>query len=262
MESSRGKCTFVTCDEESTTILYIKRCFYRNPSTENSIAVCKKHADLCLDRVIPLKDIEDMIKLAQPNRNEGSIMGNIEFKTREEYMKKAIEEIEKSKTLRCVFVGPLPLHPDWYFELCEKETNYKSMDRVVANALSDKNKKVMIIFRNSPRYLSKVKSKIGTADTRRLVEYINNAFIEWSKPSYNNTLLIEDVGIFHIPIITDDVCIFASRTSDNSPVNGGILIKDKQTIDWEKKQFDLMVDKIAQVENQRAKMKTFIKKLL
>lgn len=262
MDLSKGKCTFFTCNEKPSIILYIKKNILQKPSIDNCIVVCNNHAHSCLEGIIPLNDIEDMIKLSQPHRNDGGLMSNITLNTRDEYIEKAIEEIERSNTLRCIFVGPLPLHPDWYFDLSEKTTAYASMDRVVSNALQDKNKKVMIIFRNNARYLSKVKGKIESEKIPDLIKYINDKFSEYLKPSYNNTLVVEDTGIFHIPIITDNVCIFATRESPDSPVNGGLLIKDKQTIEWEKMQFDKMVDIIAESGNQKTKMRLFLKKLL
>ena len=61
------------------------------------------------------------------------------------------------------------------------------------------------------------------------------------EPQYHNKCIFLDTGPFHIPIILDNACIFATRGSESKPINGGLLTYDEKQVEWEKKAFDRLL---------------------
>lgn len=252
------KCPFPQCNNKASMAITYKNKWYTKPAFENSLIVCSEHAHKCLNGEFSYDTILTIRNLLKPCRSGVKSMSSEVLPTRNEYLLRVTKEIKNTTSLRCIYVGPLPLHPEWYFELSESKNNILSMDRAVSDALKDENIKVTIVFRNDLRYLDKVKSNLNSSQIKDLKTYVCNQFDIMSNSKYNNTFIFADTGIFHIPIITDNVCIFAQRSNANVPIQGALLVKDKQQIKWEEQAFD----RIIQLHNNPKNLKTSLKRYL
>ena len=77
---------------------------------------------------------------------------------------------------------------------------------------------------------------------------------------YNNNCMFLDTGPFHIPIIFDNACVFAARSQENTPINGGLVTYDVKQIEWEKSVFDRLFKNKENVKDQIIELKEFLTK--
>lgn len=235
------ECPYPNCKKKAQIIV---SCFNKRKDEErfeNSIVFCDDHALLCQQGKVDERLFWDIRQLLKPNRlSEDNKKSHI-LSNREEYLSRVVDEIKRSSTLRCIYVGPLPFHPDWYFTMYEGKFHIAGMDQAVFHALENPDINVSIILRNTKRYIEKVKDLIPESLFDALIDETVNNFARLMNPINNNKCIFLDTGPFHIPIIFDNACIFATRSSESKPINGGLLTYDEKQIEWEKKAFDRLL---------------------
>lgn len=243
------------CNKANTVVTFAKRT--SEYSFENSVVLCPQHAYQCETGTVSTNVIQSIRGLINPARVDNSHTIN----SREDYLSLVAEKIRVSHTVRVIYVGPLPFHPDWYFTLDEKE-NKVSMDRSMQEALKSHTVETAIILRNSPRYIEKVKALTPEDRKPELVDSIIENFVELSKPQYKNRILHFDTGFLHIPIIFDSSCIFTRRQNENSPINGGYYTEDANQVSFETTAFDDIVKEHADNSLSLNRLKRFLKQIL
>lgn len=235
------RCPYPNCNKKAQIIV---SCFNRHKDVEkfeNSIVFCEDHALLCQQGKVDERLFWDIRQLLKPNRLSEENKKSHILSSREEYLSGVVNELKHSSTLRCIYVGPLPFHPEWYFTMYEGKFHISGMDQAVYHALEDPNISVSIILRNTKRYIEKVKDLIPESFFGVLVDETVNNFARLMDPIYNNNCILLDTGPFHIPIIFDNACIFATRSSDSKPINGGLLTYDEKQVEWEKQAFNRLL---------------------
>ena len=259
---TNGTCFYPGCDEQAETVVSILRHKWDKPCFENSIILCNNHALLSQQGEINESMLTDIRELFRVSRAMDDKAKGYNIPTREEYLSKVVEKVSDSTTVRCVYVGPLPFHPEWYFNLKEGMTRMDSMDRAISRALEDPNINVKIIVRNDERYLEKIKSDVPANLVPELIREICEKYEKLTDDSYINTIIFWDLGFYHIPIILDDSCIFAYRGQPRSPVEGGFFTEDAEKIQWKKNTFDQLIDMHKNKKGNISDLKKFLENLL
>ena len=248
-------CVYPGCEKKAHTVVSILENKKEKPCFENSVILCEEHALSCQQGEIKGELLLRLRELLRAGRGLTKEPEKHELTSRAEYLERIADEIPKSKSVRCIYVGPLPFHPAWYFQMMVGKTNMKSMDAAVSDALEDPNIQVKMIIRNDTRYIEKCKSDVPLELRKPMIEEIYKRYEHLCSPSFNNIIEIWNPGIYHIPIILDDCCIFAFRSRPNTPIEGGFLTKDKEQIKWERESFDQIMaynkDKVGDVSGLR-----------
>ena len=233
------------------------------PNMDNSLPLCSNHAEQARKGQIEGGLLRTIRQLLRPIRSIGTRYDSTPLDTRASYLAEIRDRIDAGTTsLRSVYVGPLPLHPSWYFNLRDGATNLPNMDRSVARCLEDPACETYLIFRNTQRYVSKVRELLPSDNLPVLAAQIIRRVDELygSKAGRNNHLVCADTGIFHIPIIFDQAVITAFRSTPQTPVDGGILITDVDQVRWERLAFDRMFEyyQRASTDSQAELLKQFV----
>lgn len=259
---ANGICVYPGCDCSAETVVSVLRKKNEKPSFENSVILCNNHVLLSQQGKIKEDVLIKIRELLRANRAFDDGIKGYNIATRKEYLAKVAEEVSASTTVRCVYVGPLPFHPEWYFDLKEGMTKMVSMDRAISDALKNKNINVKIIIRNDLRYLEKIKSDVPQNLIPELIHDTCDKYHRLTEKRYNNTVIFWDLGSYHIPIILDKSCIFAYRNQPRSPVEGGFFTKNKEKVSWEKNTFDQLIDMHKDKEGDISELKKFLENLL
>ena len=231
-------CVYPACEKKANVVVSVLKNRKDIPCFENSIILCEEHALSCQQGKIEGEMLMTLRELMRSGRGLSKESEKQELTSRSEYLERIADEVPKSKNVRCIYVGPLPFHPAWYFEMMVGKTGVKSMDAAIAEALENPTVVVKMIIRNDLRYIEKCKSDVPFGLRKTMIEEICKRYEQLCDSSLNNTIEIWNPGIFHIPIILDDCCIFAFRSQPNTPIEGGFLTKDKKQINWERDSFD------------------------
>lgn len=256
------KCVYPGCNRSAKTVVAILKKKKDRPCFENSLILCEEHALLSQQGTIDEKTLITIRELLRTNRALDSISVGNNIPTRKEYLKKVTEAVLTSSTVRCVYVGPLPFHPEWYFDLKEGLTKMDSMDRAVSTALENSEVEVKMIIRNDLRYIEKIKSDVPQNLINELIQETCAKYEKLTNPLYNNKIIFWDLGFYHIPIILDKSCVFALRSQPRSPVEGGFFTEDIEKIKWEKATFDKLLEMHKDKERNSSNLKNFLNKLL
>lgn len=259
---SGGKCTYPGCDRHAKTVVAILPRRKDKPCFENSLILCDEHASQSQQGSIREEALIKIRDLLRFNRALDNTSDGVNIPTREEYLKRVTEEVSSSSSVRCVYVGPLPFHPEWYFDLKEGMTKMDSMDRAISKALEDPTVDVKLIIRNDLRYIEKIKSDVPANLIPVLIKETCEKYEKLIQPGTNNHVIFWDLGIYHIPIVLDNSCIFALRSQPRSPVEGGFFTKNREKIDWEKSTFDLLMKMHKDKEGTSSNLNSFLAQLL
>lgn len=231
-------------------------------SFENSIILCQECAAKCKNGELSIDMFKRLRSLLKHTRIKPDNSGDIILSTRRDYITTVNYELANAKSIRCVYVGPLPFHPEWYFQIRVGQTNLPSMDQTIYRALTDSSISVKIILRNDDRYLQKVHDAIPDELIPLLIPSICENFNKYVNDDYNNTVIFLNTGVLHIPIITDTGCVFASRGDSNIPIEGGLYTKEQHTIKWESDTFDKLIQMNLANKGDVNDLKAFLDRLL
>ncbi|MFJ5306793.1 hypothetical protein [Streptomyces sp. NPDC088350] len=257
-------CPFPGCADLPSRVVEFRDGSRGRPTMESSLLLCASHSDQAGRGEIGSGLLKTIRGLLKPDR--GPKGGSRSLATRDEYLATIRDRIARgTRSLRGVYVGPLPLHPDWYFNLRDGATNQPNMDRQVATCLDAPGCETFLIFRNSPRYAEKVRELVPAELMPVLVAQIIGRIDAVYGQSGSNHMVCADTGIFHIPVILDDAVITAFRSTPQTPVGSGLLVTDPDQVHWERDAFDRIfayycseVAGVSQVE----RMKEFVRSLL
>ena len=217
-------------------------------NAENLIGLCEVHFAMAKAHHLSQSMLTTIKNLLRGDRgSKGS--GIFPLKSRAEYLSEASRQLFTTGDEFCAtYVGPLPLHPDWYFHRRDQTTNLPNMDRPVREYLrahrGSRIASVRLIFRNSIRYLDKLAETILPAERGQLVEDILREIENlWgSNGDRGPDLCCFDTGFFHIPLLYKQVAISSSRSGERKAIQEGILHTDPTYVSWEKRNFNSIFD--------------------
>lgn len=259
-------CPFPSCSREVAYAVVLRENKRQAASFDNSIALCANHAEQASKGEIEPSLLKTIRQLLRPARAGRSTTGARTLTTREEYLGTIRDRVSSHTTsLRCVYVGPLPLHPDWYFTLRDGATTLPNMDRAVARRLDDPRCSTYLILRNHERYVEKVKETVPADLLPALGQHIIDRAEQVYTSASSNHVVCADTGVFHIPIIVDNAVISAYRSNPQSPIDGGLLVTDRDHVQWERTAFDRMFEHYRSLEpagGQVEAIKRFIRATL
>lgn len=251
-------CPYPHCMKQSTIVVSCLESKKESTSFENSMVFCPKHALDCENGVVSDRFFMNMRKLLVPNRGRENSSKSSRISSRPEYLSQIATELENTTTLRSIYLGPLPFHPEWYYTMQEGKYKMVSMDRAVFHALYNPEIKVSMILRNTKRYFEKVNDLVPKKLHRSLFNETCKNYKELTKEAYNNIFVFLDTGPFHIPTIFDTACVFAFRSKAFSPISGGMLTRDIAHVNWEKTVFDNLINNNMNKKNGVEELKQYL----
>lgn len=237
---------------------------------ENLLPLCHIHYSMAEDKKLSIEMLRTIRNLLRLDRFPTKGPSIRIIPSRDEYLREMSRQIFfTGNEFFITYVGPLCLHPDWYFEKRDEIIMQPNMDRPIRDylrAYSDiQDKNIKIIFRNTRRYYEKVKQIISPEKCKILV---NDIFFEidriWSKKNNKGMeICCVDTGYLHIPTIFKKVAITAFRLSEKSPIEEGALYLDEGIVELEKKRFNQIFDSNFEgIEIELKKLKDFLYKLI
>ena len=235
-------CPFPGCQQKPTCVVALRTHRRDVLSVDNSLPLCLAHAERVARGDFDMSLLRTVRQLLRPVRVPANTPGTHTLTSRREYLQAVCDSIGSgTRSLRSVYVGPLPFHPEWYFTLRDGATGLPNMDRAVARCLEDPECATTLILRNDERYVAKMKEVVPFSLWPALAADILARLAVLLAPALRNTVICANTGAFHIPIILDAVAVSAARQGPSSPVEGGALITDPAHVAWERNAFDRMV---------------------
>ncbi len=238
-------CPFPGCSRIPSRVIEFRESKREKPNMDNSLALCSNHAEQAQRGEIEGGLLRTIRQLLRPIRSTSGRTSSRTLPTRADYLATIRDRIDAgTKSLRGVYVGPLPLHPNWYFNMRDGATSLPNMDRSVSACLEDPECETYLIFRNTIRYITKVRELLPPDNLPVLASQIARRVdqLYGSKIALNNHVVCADTGFFHIPIILDNSIITAFRPTPQTPVGSGILVTDADQVQWERSAFDRMFE--------------------
>lgn len=232
------RCPYPDCESEPTHLVMMRENRKDGPTFENCLPLCSEHAHLSVQGGIELALLRTIRQYLRPARGAGVKSRTTVLSTRSDYLRKVCEVLSApTRELRCIYVGPLVFHPDWYFLMQEGKTGDPSMDRAISRLIADPNCMVHLLLRNNERYAEKVRAVTPSKLFRPLLEEVReNAKLAFANPS--NTITCGETGVFQIPLIVDNAYVAALRGNLATPIEAGIYSTDPKQVDWEKQAYD------------------------
>jgi hypothetical protein len=236
-------CPFPGCAGMPSRVVEFRDGWRGHLTMESSLPLCAGHAEQAGRGEIEPGLLKTIRQLLRPARGPKGGQRSRTLATREEYLAAIRDRVQRgTMSLRGVYVGPLPLHPDWYFSLRDGATGLPNMDRPISACLDDPDCETFLIFRNTPRYTEKVRELLPPDLIPALATAITGRIDAVYGQGQSNHLVCQDTGIFHIPVILDDAVITAYRPTPQTPVGGGFLVTDADQVRWEREAFDRMFE--------------------
>ncbi len=218
-----------------------------NPSNNeyhNLLILCAIHHRMAHNKMLSsnmCKTMKDY--LSRENRFSSAYISNL--KSRSEYLNAASLQVQNAISgYRCIYVGPLFLHPDWYFAKRDLIFGMPNFDREVKqfilNLAAKERDSVKIILRNTQRYIDKIDEIVEIGQREQFREEVINCIKSiWGGDGRKGPLIsCVDTGFLRIPIITDECLLIASRSAAGTPIAGGYRMTSREDIEREKSMFD------------------------
>lgn len=213
------------------------------PSVDNLVPVCSNHSKVN-QGVVTMGMLRHLKALT--SRITRIATGEV-LRTRRDYLQAVVDTLRtQPKRVLLTYVGPLCLHPDWYFDRRSAAHGLPDMDREVRTLLRSyalgEGRDVRVIFRNSPRYIDKVNEIVKPDDRQRLIDdVLREIDTIWGRDGRQGpAICCLNAGHFHIPLIFDSSVIVASRASSGAPITDGFLRTDSETVKWEEEKFSAL----------------------
>ena len=232
----QGRCAMPTCPSPIR--------FQATPIEDNTrklpVGVCHDHASALKRGEIDPDVILTFSQLTEPATKRST--GSVKLATRADYLAAVFERLQNPVSrFYTAYVGPLPLHPQWYYDYRDVFRPEQNMDRAVNRLIRQSaGVNVRIVFRNAPRYLEKVKELATPSVQRRLKADILDFIDEvWGDNGERGPqIACIDTGPYRIPTIFDDCAITASREQSGRPISEGVLVRDQTVVSWEAGAFE------------------------
>lgn len=219
----------------------------RSAEINNLLALCQKHYHLAKTKAISQQLLQTIRQLLGGGRRKDPAVKTLD--SRSDYLREIATQLFNTGDHLCLtYVGPLCLHPDWYFERRDRIVELPNMDRPMREYLRQhshfRKTTIRIIFRNSSRYFQKVNEIVQSNERMRFIEDVLQEIdnIWGSDGQRGPDVCCLDTGFFHIPVLFKDVAISASRSAPNMPIQKGVLYSDPQYVLWEKQSFNDIFD--------------------
>jgi hypothetical protein len=174
--------------------------------------------------------------------------GNI-LQSRRHYVECAMTLLNKTgDNYRATVVGPLMLHPDWYFERREKSIQLPNYEKRVFQHLcelgSHRLNSVRFIFRNADRYKEKVDAYVYPDERARFIDDVCSSIDTFfgTNGEKGPDVCCVDTGFFLVELIFKDGVLQSRRKSSTTAIDGGTVYYDKDIIIQERSRFDTAFD--------------------
>ena len=242
LANGRGKCAIPRCPSPAKKVV--------QPSADVSISelplgLCGNHAQLAESGAIGA-DLFLTLSRLQLSADKRAGSNAVMLHDRPAYLGAITRRLSApTARLYAAYVGPLPLHPDWYFAIRDASTGQPNMDVGIRSLLRERaGTDVRIVFRNVERYRQKLEELV-TPTMRGKLKDDMLAEIDriWGEDgSSGPQICCFDTGPFHIPTIFDDCAVTASRETPGAPITEGVLVQDPTLVEWEAAAFNRLFD--------------------
>jgi hypothetical protein len=238
-----------------------------NNERMNLLVLCAVHHRMAHEGMLN-SNMCSAIKRLLVSENRFSDVGKRILRTRDDYLACAIDELDNTKrNFRCVYVGPLFLHPDWYFRRHQRQTGAPGLDRQVREFLracdQDRRISTRIILRNTQRYVDKVFEIVRPSEVTRLKSEMLSLVDEiWGKSGRRGPLLCNvNTGFLRIPLIFDSSIVVTTRAAEGMPVEGGVIYRSDEDVKLERRTFDTVFDAASEsMKTEVNRLREFIEK--
>lgn len=187
-----------------------------------------------------------------------------ELSGRLEYMAACVEAIKgTTKEFRGIFVGPLLLHPDWYFSKRDSISMTPNFDRelkeFVKGQSATRTHSIRLLFRNTARYREKIMSVISQRELPRLKADILKSINEiWgTNRDRGPDVCCRDIGHFRLELLFEDLMIVGMREGSGTPIGAGVIYRNPKLMQVERAHFDRTFNSAA--AGQRAELRRLIR---
>jgi hypothetical protein len=242
-----GYCPIPRCDNEVSDVFPLDG-NVDGPSSDNFVPLCQKHYALVMSGVLNQEMLLTVRKLLSSVKT-GTKAVVRELKSRADYLNEVVSQISTTgEELYVSYIGPLCLHPDWYFERRDATTKMPNMDRSIRNFLrthsSSPSHRIRIIFRNTRRYRDKVNEAVRPTEHKRFIsEVLQEIESIWGPDGEKGPdLCCYDPGFFHIQVIFAKAAVSASRPQASAPIESGLLHLEPSYVTFEKRSFNQLFD--------------------
>lgn len=196
----------------------------------------------------PERSLSTSEEASEINRKAGAAARRV-LHSREEHAAQAIEQLERGpQTLRATWVGPLFLHPQWYFDRRNADTQRPHIDIALLEYLRRidvrRSHAHRLICRNAARYRAKIDRYVLPPERDRFIaDVLSNVDELWGNDGERGPdLCCIDSGFLKVELIFDDSMIVSHRAGPTAPLSGGTIISDPDSILAERVEFDAVFD--------------------
>ncbi len=230
---SGAACPIPHCGQSSPLSLVFLDGDVKNHEPANLLVLCERHGSEASVGSLPptfLHAVKEYLSRALATGRAASGDDVLVLNDRSAYLQAAVDGLSRTKrSFRAVFVGPLFLHPAWYFEEKSKVYGKVHFDPAVGAFLRrmspESRNSIRIILRNATRYSTKVSELVPPGDRARFTKELDQSIVElWGRSGHRGPLVCcADTGPMKIPTIFDDSFLLTTRSTASTPVKGGTL---------------------------------------
>jgi hypothetical protein len=170
--------------------------------------------------------------------------------SRKSLMQESRAALSESASFRTQVVGPVFLHPSWWWERRNRAIQLPSFEQDVWEFCigpEAANREVRLIFTFSPRYLQKVEEFVAYEDRDRFVDdVLSQCDLVWDDAGAGPDLCCVNTGFGHVLSVFDHAVITSFRAAPNLPLNSGHISRDPLAVADAKERFDTIFDATAQ----------------
>ena len=219
-----------------------------NNAKSNLLVLCAVHHRLAHEGKLS-KNMCTTLKRLLEEESPFSKKTFVELKSRSQYLQTAIAQLLTTRvSYRAVYVGPLFLHPLWYYKRRDQLFSLPNYDIIVSRYLNklphSRQTENRVILRNSGRYNAKVDQIVPPAERSNFKKAVHTEITKlWgSKGNKGPLICCVDTGYLRIPLIHDNSFIVASRRTEAMQIEAGYLFTGIDDVRRERAMFDEVFD--------------------
>jgi len=262
------QCTMPRCSHETGLEIHHIDEDPSNNNFENLILLCAVHHSQVTKGVIDRKTCLVLKEMLEPSQHCFSKRPR-DLNSRLMLIQEKIKLIKNTSSLRHQCVGPFFLHPNWLHERRNSIIQSPNFDQILESFISQKcikrSHEVRVIFRNTTRYIEKLKFHIKNEKDLNTFKLgiLKNIDTVWGKDcSQGPDICCIDTGFIQIDSIFDEGAISAFRATPSTPVAKGTLICDPIDVQKNRERFDTVFDSVSRGQvNEVNSLRNFIEKL-
>jgi hypothetical protein len=164
---------------------------------------------------------------------------------RSSYLAAMVERLSApSEYVYIIYAGPIPFHPTWYHDIRDGRTHQPNMDRLVADIIAERKCEVRLIIGNFDRYWVKMPELLDVSLIPALQSGTLQQIDSFWPDAENSPIKVccLDTTLYDLPTVFDDSVIRAGRPSPLIAISSGILMTDRELVEWEKGAFERLFD--------------------